>query len=69
MSNSCPFCPKPCNEPHCSYTEPKIEKYWEYAPDHFLLREALPSDDPENLYNWFVRNYPNLKPKDYKIKK
>lgn len=32
-----------------------------------LLREALPHDHPENLYNWFRRQYPDLDPFYYGI--
>lgn len=35
----------------------------------WTLREALPHDHPENLYNWFNREYPDLMPEVYGIEK
>ena len=42
--------------------------YWNCGNVSYL-REALPYDHEENLYNWFVREYPDLNPEYYEIYK
>jgi len=47
--------------------ELNISTYW-VGDYRGLLREGLPKDHPENLYNWFTKTYPDLNPEFYEIK-
>lgn len=44
----------------------QISTYWKNGM-FLTLREALPLDHPENLYNHFKTQYPDLEPEDYGI--
>ena len=47
-------------------------QYWSYGPEGskgMILREALPAEHKENLWNWFRREYPNYNPRYYGIQK
>lgn len=48
--------------------ELSISEYWT-GDFRGLLREGLPHDHPENLWNWFTRTYPDLNPEFYDIYK
>lgn len=43
-----------------------VENYWR-RNGVMTLREALPADHPENLWNWFRKTYPDLDPGHYGI--
>lgn len=45
-----------------------INIYWSRGMTS-ILREALPYNHEENLWNWFVRTYPDLNPEYYDIYK
>lgn len=45
-----------------------ISRYW-CGDYRGLLRQGLPYDHEENLYNWFTRTYPDLNPEFYDIEK
>lgn len=45
-----------------------INTFWNLGKTS-VLREALPYDHEENLYNWFKREYPDLNPSYYDIHK
>lgn len=47
--------------------EIKISKYVKHGRG-MVLREALDEDHPDNLYNWFRKEYPKLDPSFYGIK-
>ena len=47
--------------------EVKLSRYYSNGI-MMTLREALEPNDPENLYNWFRREYPKLNPEYYNIK-
>jgi len=47
----------------------KISNFWNNGGQVSTLREALPYDHPENLWNWFVKKYPDLNPNYYDILK
>ena len=47
--------------------EIKISTYWNPGGSVSYLREGLPHDHYENLYNWFTREYPDLNPEYYEI--
>lgn len=46
-----------------------ISTYWKQSENVITLREALPYDHSENLWNWFTKTYPDLNPKYYDIYK
>jgi hypothetical protein len=46
-----------------------ISTYWNPGGQVSYLREGLPYDHEENLYNWFVREYPDLNSAFYNITK
>jgi len=46
-----------------------ISTYWNSGGAVSYLREGLPYDHEENLYNWFRREYPDLNPLFYGIYK
>jgi len=48
--------------------ELKISTYWNTGHNVSYLREGLPHDHEENLYNWFTKTYPDLNPSFYDIK-
>lgn len=48
--------------------EININVYWKQGKVS-TLREALPYDHKENLYYWFMREYPDLNPEYYDIYK
>lgn len=56
---------KPYNEHPKELT---ISRYWT-GNYRGLLREGLPYDHEENLYNWFIRSYPDLDPEYYNSEK
>ena len=43
-----------------------ISKYWT-GNYKGLLREGLPYNHEENLWNWFRRTYPDLNPEFYDV--
>ncbi len=43
-----------------------IETYWKHGKVS-TLREGLPHDHEENLWNWFRREYPELNPLFYGV--
>lgn len=46
-----------------------INTYWNNGGGVATLREALPYDHEENLWNWFTRTYPDLNPEYYDVHK
>lgn len=48
--------------------ELNINTYWKCGNVSYL-REGLPYDHEENLYNWFTKTYPELNPELYNIEK
>lgn len=48
--------------------ELSVSTYWS-RNGVSTLRTALSWDHPENQYNWFCREYPELEPKYYGIEK
>jgi hypothetical protein len=44
-----------------------VESYWKAGNGIMYLREALPKDHKENLWNWFKKTHPTLNPSYYGI--
>jgi hypothetical protein len=49
-------------------TEITISTYWRPGNGIWYLREALGIDHPENLWNWFRKEYPDINPDYFGIK-
>lgn len=44
-----------------------VPVWWKRGGGMMTRRDCLGPDHPEHTYNWFKREYPDLKPEDYGV--